>query len=101
MKNIFRQIVKYVSLISILEFAVSCEKVEEGGDSPNVYVESYIPFYVEPDSLVLNGMWYDSVPGVGIRVEGKTIYQNHNSDKIQYEALAKSTGMLGSIGRLL
>lgn len=95
MKNIFRQIVKYVSLISILEFAVSCEKVEEGGDSPNVYVESYIPFYVEPDSLVLNGMWYDSVPGVGIRVEGKTIYQNHNSDKIQYEALAKKYGDVG------
>ena len=100
MKKIFMQIVRYVGIVSILAFVASCDKNEDDGNNnnsgvANEYAESYIPYYVEPDSLVLNGMWYDSVPGVGIRVEGKTIYQNHNSDKIQYEALAKKYGDVG------
>jgi hypothetical protein len=97
MKKNFRQIVRCVGLISILAFASSCkEDVEEGWDSPYVYVESYIPYYVEPDSLVSKfGMWLDSVPGVGIRVKGKSIDQNRTSDKAQYEALAKKYGDVG------
>ena len=91
MEKNFRQIVRCVGLISILAFASSCkEDVEEGWDSPYVYVESYIPYYVEPDSLTLKeGRWLDIEPGVAINVKGRVIYQNQDSDKEQYEVLAK------------
>ena len=100
MKKIFMQIVRYVCLVSILAFVASCDKNEDEGNNnsgvANEYAESYIPYYVEPDSLVSKfGMWLDSVPGVGIRVKGKSIDQNRTSDKAQYEALAKKYGDVG------
>ena len=109
MKKIFRQIVRCVGLISILAFASSCDKNEdEGNNNSGVateYAESCIPYYVVPDTLVLKeGKYLDSAPVVTICVEGKCIYQNHDSDKAQYEALAKKYGDIGynrktSIGR--
>ena len=109
MKKIFRQIVRYVGFISILAFASSCDKNEdEGNNNSGVateYAESCIPYYVVPDTLVLKeGKYLDSEPVVTICVEGKCIYQNHDSDKAQYEALAKKYGDIGynrktSIGR--
>ena len=109
MKKKFRQIVRCVGLISILAFASSCDKNEdEGNNNSGVateYAESCIPYYVVPDTLVLKeGKYLDSEPVVPICVEGKCIYQNHDSDKAQYEALAKKYGDIGynrktSIGR--
>ena len=109
MKKNFRQIVRCVGLISILAFASSCDKNEdEGNNNSGVateYAESCIPYYVVPDTLVLKeGKYLDSEPVVTICVEGKCIYQNHDSDKAQYEALAKKYGDIGynrktSIGR--
>ena len=109
MKKKFRQIVRCVGLISILAFASSCDKNEdEGNNNSGVateYAESCIPYYVVPDTLVLKeGKYLDSEPVVTICVEGKCIYQNHDSDKAQYEALAKKYGDIGynrktSIGR--
>ncbi|MBS7363881.1 MAG: hypothetical protein KIH03_08735 [Paludibacteraceae bacterium] len=96
MKKIFGQIVRYVSLIPILAFAVSCDEVEEGWDSPYVYVESYIPYYVNPDSLALNESWkYHSEPGIVLTIKGRDIYQNIDSDKTQYMVLAKKYGDIG------
>lgn len=106
MKKIFMQIVRYVGLVSILAIASSCDENEDGNSGvATEYAESCIPYYVVPDTLVLKeGKYLDSEPVVTICVEGKCIYQNHDSDKARYEALAKKYGDIGynrktSIGR--
>ena len=97
MKKIFEKIVRYVSFVSILAFVGSCDKKEyEGWDSPYVCVESYIPYYVVPNSLMLNESWnYNFEPGFVLKIKGIDIVQNKDSDKDQYNALAKKYGDVG------
>ena len=101
MKKIFRQIVRYVSLVSILAFAVSCDKNEDDGKEgeATVYAEHLIPYYVEPnaltsDSLVLNYK-YHSETGFFLKIEGRVISggtKSGQTEKEEYKALAKKYG---------
>ena len=100
MKKIFRQIVRSVSLVSILAFAVSCDKNEDGQrESPYVYAKHCIPYYVVPDSLVSDSLVlnyrYHSEAGFFLKIEGRVINggsKSEQTEKEEYEALAKKYG---------
>ncbi|MEE1083488.1 MAG: hypothetical protein UH850_07105 [Paludibacteraceae bacterium] len=103
MKKVIRQIVRYVSLVSILAFAESCEKNDDEGKNRMIgigdataYAEHYIPYYVEPYSLVLDSLEvnykYHSEVGFPLKIEGRVIEEGSRSEKDEYEALAKKYG---------
>lgn len=96
MKKIFKKIVRYVSLVFILAFVGSCDKNEEGGKEREamVYAEHCIPYYVEPNALVLSEYWhYNSEPGIVLEIEGTHIEERSNKE--DYEVLTTKYGDVG------
>lgn len=96
MKKLFRQIVRYVVLISILAFAGSCDENEDEKKEreSTEYAEHCIRYYVVPDTLVLSEYWqYNSEPGIVLEINGTHIEERSNKE--EYEALTKKYGDVG------
>ena len=96
MKKIFKKIVRYVIFVSIFAFVGSCDKNEDEGKEreATVYAEHCIPYYVEPNALVLSEYWYyNSESGIVLEIEGTHIEERSNKE--DYEVLTKKYGDVG------
>lgn len=93
-KKIIKQVVVYMGLFSILVSVISCDKGNKRENESTMYAKNCIPFYVEPNALILNkSRDIGSEPSIFIKIEGFQI--NEKSNKEQYNLLAKKYGDVG------
>lgn len=93
-RKIIKQVVVYMGLFSILVSVISCDRGKKGDNESTMYAKNCIPFYVEPDALILNkSRNIGSEPSIFLTIEGIQIDERTNKEL--YNLLAKKYGDIG------